>query len=70
MPNRNDNLPEPGLMPDISNCYAAHSKVAGLIYCLGVCPYGCKHARFLANEVFCFHPLCEEIAARTEFKHN
>jgi len=70
MSDGNENHPEPGLMPDISSCNAAHSEVAGLVYCLGVYPYGCKHARFLASRIFCFHPLCEKIAARTESNHH
>ena len=70
MPNGNENHSEPGLMPDISSCNAARSEMVGLIYCLGSYPFGCKHARFLASRIFCFHPLCAEIAARTESRHN
>jgi len=70
MSDGNENHSEPGLMPDISSCKAAHGELAGVVYCLGPYPFGCKHARFLASKIFCFHPLCEAIATRTESKHD
>jgi hypothetical protein len=62
------NHPEPRSLPDTSICCAAHGAIGGLIYCLVSCPDNCQYARFLADDIFCCHPLGMDIVARTVAK--